>query len=492
MTKTTATPPPRGDLPRLARGGLLSVGGGVTGAAGTMLLAILLTNGLGVDESGSVFRAIAAFNIGLAVVTLGTDATLVRFVASARHRGVAVSVRQLVVVAFVPVVAVAAVVGVVTAIVTAPPNSIMAVALPFGAVALAALGATRGFGTMLPTVVTERIGRPLLQLALVGAVVLADSSTAAAARAWSAGVAVSAAVAVTWLILQIRRQPGSEQSPGALGSAREFWRFAGTRALASVARTLVLWLDVVLVGVMVSSRAAALYTAATRLVQAGSVVVDGLGQAIEPMFATALAAGDVGRARPLYRTATSWMIVATWPLYWVLCVVPEPLLAVFGDGVRSAARVTAILAASALVGSGSGPVEVLLVMAGRSTQSLRITLVALAINVSLNLALIPWLGIEGAAIAWAASRVATNVLPLLLVRSELGIHPFSTGWWSAAALSTIVFGGGAAAARTVLGTRSAALPVALLAAGVLYAIALWTWRDRLQLGALVTNRSGVR
>ena len=64
MTKTTATPPPRGDLPRLARGGLLSVGGDVTGAAGTMLLAILLTNGLGVDESGSVFRAIAAFNIG--------------------------------------------------------------------------------------------------------------------------------------------------------------------------------------------------------------------------------------------------------------------------------------------------------------------------------------------------------------------------------------------------------------------------------------------
>jgi len=58
-------------------------------------------------------------------------------------------------------------------------------------------------------------------------------------------------------------------------------------------------------------------------------------------------------------------------------------------------------------------------MAGGSGRSLLNNALALAVDLVLDILLIPSMGMLGAAIGWAAAIVVRNVLPLLQVRGQL-------------------------------------------------------------------------
>ena len=81
----------------------------------------------------------------------------------------------------------------------------------------------------------------------------------------------------------------------------------------------------------------------------------------------------------------------------------------FGHSYRAGTPVMIILAASMLVATASGQVDMVLTTTGRSSWSLANGATALAVNVSLDLILIPRYGITGAAIGWAAAIGVTNL-----------------------------------------------------------------------------------
>ena len=89
--------------------------------------------------------------------------------------------------------------------------------------------------------------------------------------------------------------------------------------------------------------------------------------------------------------------------------------------------VLAILSLAMLLASATGPVDWVLLMGGKSGWNLLNTALALAVNIALNLVLIPRIGITGAAIAWAASIIVNSVVPLLEAWLLLGMHPFNLG-----------------------------------------------------------------
>jgi len=491
------------DLSTLARGGSLSFAGSAAGALLTMAFVFVVTLGFGADDGGAFFEAIALYSIVIAAATFGADTGLVRFTARFRAIDGRVGLAKLLIVALIPVALAGAVLGLVGVIIAPTIGSwlggenhadvvqdlvtVLAFFVPVGALNLAVLGTTRGYGTMVPTVVAERVGRPLVQLALGAAAVLAGAGATWLAAGWATGVVVSLALGVLWLRSLWRRNDtsvGAEGQGRSLGAlASEFWRFTLPRAFASVFRVAVLWLDVVLVGALLSPSAAAIYTVATRLLQAGFLGVDAVGQAVEPMFSSLLAAGHEDRTHTLYQVATGWLVALTWPLFLAMWIFAPAVLGLFGSEFTDAAGVVAILAGSALAGSGFGPVDVLLVMAGRSGWSFWNSAAALTLNVVLNLVLIPELGINGAAIAWAVSRIAANVLPLVEVRSILGFHPFGEGWWAAAAASLATFGLGGVILRTVLGAEIGVFGMYLVLAIASYGWLVWRWRNRLDVAA---------
>jgi O-antigen/teichoic acid export membrane protein len=137
-----------------------------------------------------------------------------------------------------------------------------------------------------------------------------------------------------------------------------------------------------------------------------------------------------------------------------------------------------------LIGVGTGNVTVVLLMSGKSVWVLANTAVALLVNVVLNLALIPPLGMTGAAIAWAASIVVNNVVPLGQVWRFLGLDPFGRGFVIVAGLSTACFGGIGVVVRTILGPTITGILVFAVTASALYAYLLYRFRKPLQLAVV--------
>jgi O-antigen/teichoic acid export membrane protein len=126
----------------------------------------------------------------------------------------------------------------------------------------------------------------------------------------------------------------------------------------------------------------------------------------------------------------------------------------------------------------------ILVTSGRSSWSLANGLVAVVVNVGLDLFLIPRYGITGAAIGWAVTFVIANLTPLTQIAVTMRLQPFGRGSVIAIALTTIGFFVVPLAARTLLG-GGAAVSLAALAVGcALLAAGMWRFRGDLQLSVM--------
>jgi O-antigen/teichoic acid export membrane protein len=138
-----------------------------------------------------------------------------------------------------------------------------------------------------------------------------------------------------------------------------------------------------------------------------------------------------------------------------------------------------------LVNLATGNVTVVLLMSGRSALNLANALVALVLNVTLNLVLIPRLGITGAALAWAVSLVYVNVAPLLQLRAGIGLRPpFGPGFVLVACASLVCFGLLGVAVRLSFGMSIASLAGFCALATLSYAGLLLRFRDLLLLPEL--------
>jgi O-antigen/teichoic acid export membrane protein len=223
--------------------------------------------------------------------------------------------------------------------------------------------------------------------------------------------------------------------------ALRFWRFTLPRSFAAIFRVGVQWIDVLLVGAVMTPADAAIYAVASRLLQLGLFVATSVGQVAQPLFAGLIAGGHRDRAKHVFQTATGWQVAVVWPQYIVASFFAALLLRIaFGGDYVEGAVVVAILAVSTMVGAAAGPVDMLLLMAGKSTWSLWNTGATLGVNIVLNLILIPEYGIVGAAVSWSISRLLANALPLAQVFSYLHLHPFGRGTLLAAAGASATYG----------------------------------------------------
>jgi O-antigen/teichoic acid export membrane protein len=125
-----------------------------------------------------------------------------------------------------------------------------------------------------------------------------------------------------------------------------------------------------------------------------------------------------------------------------------------------------------------------LITTGRSSWSLINGLLAVAVNVGLDLVLIPRYGITGAAIGWAVAIVLTNLMPMAQLASSIHLQPFGRGTVLAAALSAVAFCAVPFGVRAVVGGGLAGLAAGVAAGCLVFAIGLWRFRDVLRLATM--------
>ncbi len=530
----------------MARGSLVNLVAMVSGAALTFGLTVLVSRWLQPAGAGAFFELIALFTIAFTTMELGANTGLMRWISRARAVGGLDQVRRIVPIALLPVAVLGA--GAAAAIwMTAPDLArvflhglahgggtvdirIVAPLVPLGALSACIVDGARGFGRTWPYLAIEGLGKPITRIALVLCVLLAGLGLHGAIIAW--GIPVVGGLMASWVIFAVilrsevpvtvgpqpaRRRRGAQHGASlrarrraalhrALHGARrrkgrhhgppvpvkerrqslrvEFWRFTAPRACQGIFQVIIVWLDILLVGAMISRHAAGVYAAVSKLAMVGAFALEGTRLAISPQVSALLARGEHHHAAALYQTTTRWLMLASWPLYLAFAVFPAVVLGIFGSRYTAGAAALAVLSLAMLVNLGTGNVTVVLLMGGKSSWGAINTGAALIVNISLNLLLLPHLGILGAAIAWGASIVVDNVAAMVELRWVLGLALFGPGYGLTAAVTVGCFGVSGIVARVLLGQTLPALAVTLAVGIAAFAVALYSARTPLQLAAL--------
>ena len=488
---------------RIARGTTANLGGAIISGVANFALAIAVTRGFSRQDAGVFFATTSLFLLAISIGQLGTDTGLVYFVSRCRALGVREQIRGYVRTAMNPVIVTTVAMGL-GMFVFAPQLAgwvsgdhvglgtdflrVFAVFIPLAALQNVYLAATRGMGTMRPNALIEQVGRPLLQLLLVLLVVVANSNNLLG-LGWALAYAPAVLVSWLWWRKMSRSLPqAGEADPSPARRRREFWSFTGPRSLASVIQLAMQRFDIVLVAALSGVVPAAVYAAATRFVVAGQMSRNAVSLAVQPHLAEVLTKKDHVAANHLYQTSTAWLMMVTWPLYLTFAVFGGPLLHIFGPGYDAGMVVLLLLSIAMLVATACGDVDIVLIMAGRTSWSLANVSLAFAVNLGLDLWLIPTHGVTGAAIGWSVAIAVKNLSALIQVAWVLKLHPFGLITATAALLSVAAFALLPGLAHIFLGSDSVSLLIGVTAGSAVYLTGLWVFRDELQLGALKALR----
>jgi O-antigen/teichoic acid export membrane protein len=531
-------------LADVARGGTLNLAGAAASALATVCITVLVAREFSKPVAGAFFTATSLFLIVEAVAGLGAYTGAVYFIARLRSLGEQDRIPVILRAAIVPVVAASVAAAVVLLLIGnlvargllgghlghggAGPVAVghalraLALTLPFAALLDTFLGATRGYRDMRPTVLIDRLGRSVVQLLGVF-VAVAAGSAALLAPLWAVPYVPAAAAAWLWL-RHIRRTSGTRRPAAyaippelaallelatpvpptgptgptgrpagggrlatrrlANANPRGFWRFTAPRALASLAQITIQRIDIVLVAIMRGPAEAAVYTAATRFLVAGQLGNAAISMAAQPRFTELFAVGDRRGANVVYQATTAWLVLLTWPLYLLAVIFGPLVLTVFGHSYSAGGTVMLILGLTMLLATACGQVDMVLTTTGRSSWSLANGLLAVSVNVGLDLLLIPRYGITGAAIGWAVAIAVTNLLPLAQVASVVRLHPLGRGTLIAIALCALSFGAVPLAVKGTLGEGWVALLTAVVVGSALQAVGLWWFRGPLRLSVM--------
>lgn len=452
---------------RSLRGGGLNLAGSLVNAASAFVVVALLTNSLGATRAGVL---LAVTNIALLLASLlklgaehGSVYALAGGTAAAERWGVVAA-------AVVPPGALSLIAATGMAVAAAPLADLLlgdrshagllivaSVAVPPFIVGQVLLGATRGLGTMAPTVRWGQIVRPLAQLVAVGAGLVLGAGDATLVALWSVPVWVLPLGASAELVRRLGRPTTASWRAAPW---RRFWVFTGPRAVADTAAGALERLDIVLISAMSGPLPTALYAAANRLTNVAVVGMHAVAQAAAPELRAAHARGDRVALAQVAKAVTNLTVTLLWPLAVHLSLSGADVLSVFGPEFGDAAGALAVLSLGLAVAVTLGPGDVLVMMTGRSVRSLVNHLVAVATDVVLIVLLVPDHGALGAAVAWSTAIVLMRVLAVVQIARAEGI--LGTGP-AAIRLSGVAIGAHVAGVLLVDRLLSDGLPGAVLA-----------------------------
>ncbi len=367
------------------------------------------------------------------------------------------------------------------------PLRLVAVALPAAALTEAALVITVGFRRMRARAAIKLVLEPVLRLGLTTGLVLVGVGLNGAMVALVASSTVAALLALRALRRHLRPLTGVPRY-----EPRALIAFSAVSGTAWLATTGLVWADTLILGALSSSADVGVYTVATKIVVLATFAMPAVTQAFSPRITDLYERGLDAELRHAYYVVTGWNLVLSLPAFALLLAFPAELLSLFGPGFSSttAVTVTMVLVVGQIVHVATGPGGMMLTMSGRPAWNLVDNSVTLALNVALNLVLIPLYGILGAAVAWAVSLTVGNAARLVQVWLLMRMGPFAPAQLRTV-LATAVAGSTALVATHPF-SGAARLVIGAATLGATYALAIAVLHRRTEdrlVVRMLTNRT---
>jgi O-antigen/teichoic acid export membrane protein len=286
------------------------------------------------------------------------------------------------------------------------------------------------------------------------------------ALTYAASAAVRLVVAL-WLLHTRIRWPGVVLSADSRRDLRRASLPYATQDLFSVG---IARADTIIIAALTTKAIVGLYGAAYRLLEATLFISSALAGAFAAMF-TYLDEDSDPPIRPVFERALKATLVLLVPCGVVLGVLAEPVLrAFFGAGFVAGADALRVLAAAVVLLGVARISSSLVVSRGGASRLVPWFGAALALNVALNLALVPPFDAAGAAAAMAATQV-------LLAGAALRLAARAIGRFHAPAIIAAPGLAGAAMAAAMWPLRDALLPA--LPLGVVAYVAAFVVVERI-------------
>ena len=282
----------------------------------------------------------------------------------------------------------------------------------------------RGLGSILVSIIVSEVLRPLSFLLLICLVCLSARNFLEAEVAIGLQtIAACITLFVGWFFL--RNYKITLLSRISFTSKNKIWfRSAIWLFFLALLNLIPQHSGVLLLGVMHGTEEAALYKVAY---QTASLIPFGLmtvNVVIAPTLSQLYASKDRRKLQLVVAAACGAALLFAFPLVLLFLLAGSKFLqVVFGDPFALSGKALSILAVGQIVNVATGPVGMLLLMSGHERISLINSIIGVAINLFMNLTLIPFLGIVGASIAAAITAVVVNLLALFFVTRKLGIIP---------------------------------------------------------------------
>ncbi|TKX85350.1 flippase [Halorubrum sp. SS5] len=315
------------------------------------------------------------------------------------------------------------------------------IVLPFLVGVRLIVGGFRGMEDATGRLVVQNFGLQGLTAILVIAAVIAGLPPLGLAIAWTGAIALTAIGGLAFL----HRRTGIPD----LGHFRPFsdlnrtyslLRFSIPLVLSSGVILMLRYGDNVLLGYYTSSEAVGVYDTAYTLGRMLTLVIGAFKFLFVPMFSDLHNQDNPDEMGQLYRTVTKWIVFATTPVFLTFFLFPEfSLKFVFNESFTTGALPLMVLSTGFFIHSTMGLNAGALVAMGQSKLVLLGNVIALVGNVVLNIALIPQLGIIGAAVASVVAYIIMNAFYHYFLGIYGRLNPFPTSILAPLSISATLF-----------------------------------------------------
>jgi O-antigen/teichoic acid export membrane protein len=193
---------------------------------------------------------------------------------------------------------------------------------------------------------------------------------------------------------------------------------------ANIMQLVMAWSSILMLGMWASVEDVGIFSIANKTALMISYILIAYNSIAAAKFAALYQQRDFRSLDRTARHSTRLMTFIAAPALLIFLLCPEIILKIFGERFVVGALALSIMAIGQFINVATGPVGILLTMSGNEMVVMNNSILAAGLNIVLNLFLIPYLGVLGAAISFAISQSIQNLLCVAYTKKRLGIVIF--------------------------------------------------------------------
>ena len=325
------------------------------------------------------------------------------------------------------------------------PLKIFSAAIPFTVLIGIFTSLFRGFDRVEPNVYFQNILRSVAFILFLVVAILLGLSFLGVLYAYLASIVLTC---IAFAIYAIKKLPlptfsvkkeADATDTGINPFGKELLLFSIPLLAVAMLNMIMSWTDTLMLGYFKTPDVVGLYNGALPLAHLIPIALTSAGFIYVPIFSGLYSKKLMEEMGRTYQVLTKWIFSVTIPLFFILFLFPEAVLnLLFGLNYIQAASALRILALGFMFHAFLGLNGLSLLVMGE-TRFLMLTSLSGAIsNVVLNVALIPILGIVGAALASLLSYGVVNIFSSTKLYQLSKIHPFTRNYVKPVGISIVL------------------------------------------------------